>query len=277
VPYLLPSLMRLLVIALCIALVPSSLWAEEKNYSQPLNELFQTETVYPQEQGEMQLQLSTKFSEGDKRDLIQIPFSIEYGITDFWQMEVAWDAHVNRNPESGVTTRGVGDFELETKYSFMNIAESNFHAAIGFEIKFSTGDINKELTEGFNEYEPFVVLAKDFPQWNNSQIFTEISIGFVDRTQRHSDPAVDEPEANELHWSVGFFIPVGAFRFTTEFNWTTNEWHNRGDENQIYLTPGLVWDLPGTWEWGVGVPIGLNDKSENYRIITQLIYEFDVF
>ncbi len=31
---------------------------------------------------------------------------------------------------------------------------------------------------------------------------------------------------------------------------------------------------PGNWE--LAPPIGLNDKADNYRIITQLIYEFDV-
>lgn len=255
-------------------------WAEEgepeRNYEQPLQEVFQTELVYPQEEGEVQFTLAPKFSEGDDRDIIQIPIIVEYGITDSWQFEVAWDAHVNRNPESGPTTRGVGDFEIGTKYSFMNIADSDFHAAVGFDIGFSTGDIDKELTEGFTEYEPFLILAKDFPNLNNSQIFTQVSIGFVDRTKNHADPDEDEPEAHELNWNIGFFIPYQQLRITAEFNWKTNEWNNSGEENELFVTPGLVWDLPGTWELGVGVPIGLNSKSDNYRIITQLSYEFDV-
>ena len=159
----------------------------------------------------------------------------------------------------------------------MNIVESNYHATVGFEIGFAAGNIDKELTEGFIEYEPYVILAKDFPELNNSQIFTRLSVGFSDRKLRHEDPDEDETEANELSWDVGFFIPVGPLRLTTEFNWRTNEWHNSGDENQIFLTPGVVWDLPGTWEWGIGAPIGLNDKTDNYRVITQLIYEFDLY
>jgi hypothetical protein len=256
-----------------------NLWAEEeerKSYIQPLNEVFQTETIYPQEQGEVQLQISPTFSEGSNRKLFKVPLSIEYGITDFWQVGVEWDSHVHRNPDAGITTRGSGNLEISTKYSFMNIADSNYHVAVGFEIGFAAGNINKELTEGFNEYEPFVILAKDFPELNNSQVFTRLSVGFADRKKRHEDPDEDETEANELSWDVGFFIPVGPLRLTTEFNWRTNEWHNSGDENQIFLTPGVVWDLPGTWEWGIGAPIGLNDKSDSYRLVTQLIYEFDI-
>ena len=271
--FLLGLLISLGVVGFCLGLWVQNSWAEEekKAYVQPLNEVFQTETVYTQEQGEVQLQLSPNFREGRQRNLFQIPLTIEYGITDFWQVEVAWDTHVNRNPISGSTTRGSGDLEIATKYSFMSIGESNYHAAIGLEIGISTGNINKELTEGFTEYEPFLILAKDFPELNNSQIFTRLGVGFVDRTQNHTDPDEDEAEANEFNWNVGFFVPVGPIRVTTEFNWQTNEWHNSGDENQLYLTPGLVWDLPGTWELETGAPIGLNGKSDNYRIITQFI------
>ena len=49
------------------------------------------------------------------------------------------------------------------------------------------------------------------------------------------------------------------------------------DLNEVAFIPFAErWDLPGTWELGIGAPIGLNDKSDNYRIITQLIYEFDI-
>jgi hypothetical protein len=86
-----------------------NLWAEEeeqKSYIQPLNEVFQTETIYPQEQGEVQLQISPTFSEGNNRKLFKVPLSIEYGITDFWQVGVEWDSHINRSPDAGDTTRG---------------------------------------------------------------------------------------------------------------------------------------------------------------------------
>ncbi len=137
---------------LCLlAWIPDSRAEEEleeiKSYNQLLNEVFQAETVYPQEKGEVQLLLRPTFSDRDDRNLFQVPFSIEYGITDVWQLEVAWDTFVNRNPETGATTRGIGDLEISTKYSFMNIAGSDFHAAVGLEIGFPTGDIDKELTE----------------------------------------------------------------------------------------------------------------------------------
>jgi hypothetical protein len=37
-----------------------------------------------------------------------------------------------------------------------------------------------------------------------------------------------------------------------------------------------VWDLPSTWETGVGVPIGINNAADNFRIIAMLTFEFNV-
>lgn len=267
-----------IIVTFGIWAVVSVSWGEETNedYKQLLNEVFQTDLVYPQDQGEVQLGLEPNFSEGDERDVFQLPFAVEYGITDDWQVSLEWNAHVNRNPSEGNTTSGVGDLELGTQYSFMNIAEPEIHAALAFEIGVPVGDVDRELSEGFLEFSPALLLAKDFEELNNSQIFAQIGVSFVDRVNSHDDPDEDEPEAHEFFWNIGFFIPLGDFRLVTEFNWANNEWNNDGEENNLFITPGLVWDLPGTWELGVGVPVGLNKESDNYRVLTKLIYEFDV-
>lgn len=247
-----------------------------RDYKQFLNETFQSGLVYPQDKWEVQLALEPSFSEGDERDIIQIPFALEYGITDNWQVNLEWDAHVHRDPNEGSTTRGIGDLELGTQYSFMNLVEPGGHAALAFEIGWPVGDVNQELSEGFLELSPSLLLAKDFAEFNNSQIFTEIGVSFVDRVNTPDDPDEVEPEAHEFFWNIGFFIPLGNLRLVTEFNWTTNEWNNNGTENNLFITPGVFWDLPDGWELGLGIPVGLNDESDNYRVITKLIYEFDI-
>lgn len=240
-----------------------------RGYQQPIQEVFQTEVVYPQEKGEIQLTGSPRFHEGDAQDLLILPFAIEYGLTDSWQVELEWNSLIHHNPSAGSSNIGIGDLELGTKYSFMNVAGSNFHVAPGLEIGFPAGDPQEGLGEGMLEIEPFASLAYDFPKLNDSQIFTQVGFGFASRLRG------DEEAAHEITWNAGFFVPFWQLRYTTELNWTTNEW-NGGDENELYLTPGFVWDLPGTWEAGVGVPIGINDDADNFRVIAMLTYEFNM-
>ena len=51
---------------------------------------------------------------------------------------------------------GTGDLSVGTQYSFMNVANTNLHPAVGFELGLPTGDQNKEMSERGVEYEPFL-------------------------------------------------------------------------------------------------------------------------
>jgi hypothetical protein len=84
----------------------------------------------------------------------------------------------NENPDNGPTLSGTGDFALTTKYAFMNIGGSDYHASLKFEVKFPTASvgINKNQSDGFTVYQPSLSLAKDFTG-NNSQMFTQVGGG----------------------------------------------------------------------------------------------------
>lgn len=273
IPFIVP------IIFMCLLGFISPAWADSdtnKTYVQLLNEVFQTELVYPQGKGEVQIFLEGAYSEGDEGKGYHLPLVVEYGITDSWQLGLDWTLFQQHNPEDGHTASGTGDLALTTKYAFMNMGGSDFHASLNFAVEFPIADIDKHLTEGFTVYEPSISLAKDFTG-NNSQIFTQIGIGFVDRTREPTDPADKVTIHDEFFWSSGFFIPYNKeIIFSGEFSWVSDELEPEGHENLLFLTPGVIWSLPGHhWEFGLAVPIGLNDESDDWGIILALIYEFD--
>lgn len=278
---------QLIIIAMTTAVIfttgPTGLGAaaddKKEAREQPIEEVFQTDLVYPQEKGEVQVTFAPQFQRGGKSHRWILPLKIEYGITEAWQVELGWELLKHHHPDEGASTVGPGDLHIDTQYSFMNIANTNFHTAVGFDILFPVGNINHGLTEGFIEYEPFFILAKDFPALHNLQLFTQVGIGLVQRVKQADDPEEREPAAHECTLNVGFFLPlplpVGTLIVTSEFNWMTNRWNNDGQEDQKYYTPGLVWHLPSGWEIGIGAAIGLNRDADDYRIISTLTFEFD--
>lgn len=256
-------------------------WAEsdaKKGYVQLLNEVFQAEPVYPQDMGQVQLTLVPTYSKGTESKVFELPLEIEYGITDSWQVGLDVLTFQQENPESGPTQSGTGDLALTTKYAFMNIGGSDFHASLNFEVKFPTASvgINKNASDGFTVYQPSLSLAKDFTG-NNSQVFTQVGVGFLDRTREPRDPANPVPEHTQFFWHSGYFIPYSnQIIFSGEFSWIRDESTLDGRQNQLYLTPGVIWVLPGQhWQMGLGVPVGLNNDSDDYQVILGLIYEFD--
>jgi hypothetical protein len=241
----------------------------------PIEELFKTDVVYPQEVGELELELASAYQNNAGQDKWTLPVSLEYGLTDSWQVEGGWDSLVQRYPRNQSAARGVGDLEFGTQYSFMNLGGSSFHIAPRFTIQVPVGDVNKGLSEGFLEYEPAVILARDFPELHHTQFFTEIGASWVQRVNRPKDAADAEPAAHELNLGSGFLVLFPRAAATLEFNWANNKWNHHGAENELYVTPGCLWRARRNVEIGLGIPIGLNHGSDRFDVLAHLVWEFD--
>jgi hypothetical protein len=241
---------------------------------QPIQEVFQTGLVYPQQRGEVQLSYSSRFGKRKAHSSLETPINLEYGITNRWQIEIEWNPMSRRTEAGEPTTRGTGDLRIGTQYSFMNMRGSNFHSAVGFEVGFPTGSMEKGLSEGLIEYEPYISLAKDFPRLHNMQVFSQVGVGFVQRTRSRVGPDEKKSAAHNFNLGVGMFMPFSRLVFTGEFNLNTNRWNNGGLEREMYFTPGVVWRLPRNLEIGVGAPVGLTGDADKSGAIVRLVYEF---
>ncbi len=242
----------------------------EKNYYQPIQDVFQTELVYPQEKNEVQLSFFPAFRHSDNENYIGFLIATEYGLTDNWQISFEWNTFQGIFPDFGPSVTGIGDVDIGTQYSFMNIGNSNFHAAFGLELTVPLGNAEKGLGEDQWEYEPYVSLALDFPSLNHAQLFAQAGLGFTQNKKNN-----DEPEFNELAFSGGFFVPFNKITLVSELSWTGNKWDG-GEEDELYLTPGIILNLPGNWETGLGIPVGLNKQSDDFMILAVLTFEFNL-
>jgi len=248
----------------------------ERGYKQIVQEVFIGEVVYPQERGEIQFTVAPQFRDNDSEQLLEFPITLEYGITDSWQLELEWVAYARIFPEDDRNKNGIGDLELGTKYSFMNIGGSDFHTALGFEIGFPTGDIDDDISqsEGFIEFEPFIVLAKDLPRLKDSHLFTQVGFSYSNKIRNTEENAGDSDNSFGLLVNAGYIFPIYDFRLTTEFNYE-GEWNGGEREDEIFITPGLIL-VAGDWEFGFGVAAGLSEDSDNYRLIGMITYEFNI-
>jgi len=224
-----------------------------EEWEQPVQDLFQSILVYPQEQNELQATISPRFHKGEEEDLWILPISIEYGVTDAFQVGIGWEAYKYRDPEEEPSEQGIGDVELEAMYSWMSISDLPVHAALSMGVLIPTGDEDKDLGEGTTAYEPVAILAADLDVLNGGQVFL------------NAGAEIDKNET-EKFFNAGAFV---ALR-----NWVPSlEW-NRGEEKEDrYLTPGLTWTSGRAWNIGLGVPLGLKDEADDYRVILQIVHE----
>jgi hypothetical protein len=243
-------------------------------FKRPIEELFMNDLVYPQDKGEWEFELASIYQNNRTADTFTMPLSVEYGLSDRWQVEAEWDSFINSHTADGGTASGIGDLELGTQYSFMSIAGSEFHIAPRFTVGIPLGDVNRGLSEGFMEYEPAVIIARDFPNLHRTQIFTEIGVNFVQRVKFPTEEDDADPAAHELNVGAGFFTPWKHGAVSLEFNCVNNTWNHHGQENQVIITPGGILKLPGGFEIGVAIPVGLNRQSDRYDVIAHIVWEF---
>jgi len=248
---------------------PIAAQEEDRGYVQLANEYFLTTSVYPQERGEIQLTTSPRidFEDGHRS---AFPVAVEFGLTDRWQVEAEWMLLAVARPDGSPSRTGVGYIEFETQYSLMNVGGSSTHVALGLGVTLPAGPEEAGGTEGETEFEPSISVGHDLQiGGRRSQLFGQVAMGFVPSED------VADPEAHELVVGVGYVLAAGDARWTAELNWATNEWDG-GDETALYFAPGLVWDLPNTWEFGIGLPIGVGGEAASFGMSLFLLYEFEL-
>ena len=246
---------------------------KDEKIPQPIQEMFQSNLVYPQEEDEIQFTLFPSFKKSKNIQKARTLFEVEYGITDAFQIIFEWDGLLYQNPKTDKTIMGPGNIEVGAQYSWMGLADGNTHFSFGNLIEVPVGPVKNGLTDGFLEVHPFVVLAKDFPASNQSQIFIEMGFNWADQVR--STPNGSDPAFDSILWNLGGFYPIGPWRATLEINGSNNEWDG-GNRNEIYITPGVINKLSKEWEVGLALPIGATRVSDDYRIIGYLMWEFEL-
>lgn len=249
----------------------------KRGYEQIVQEVFIGEVVYPQERGEIQITVVPQYRDTDIEGLLEFPLTIEYGITNSWQLEIEWVPFARIYPDTGPSRNGIDDLEFGTKYSFMNIKGSDYHSAFGFEVSFPTGDIDNDISqsEGFIEFEPYIVLARDIKGLNNSHLFTQLGFSYSNKIRDTEENQGQDDSGYGFISNSGYIFPIYDFRLITEFNYES-EWNGGEREEEIFITPGLIL-VAGAWEIGFGLAAGLNNDSDNYRLIGMITYEFNIF
>lgn len=235
---------------------------------QLLQELIRTEVVYPQEKGELQLTFLSTADKGRNGSVLILPLEVEFGLTDAWQVGLEWGTY-SRVRTGDAVASGRGGLAVGTKYSFMNIKESGVHAAVGLETEFP-GRLGADgLREDKKEIEPFVALAADLR--DGVQAFFHVGRSWSFTRATSGDEAGDESPVN-VQWNAGALVALRRVTLAGELNTRTNgsPW-GRGGE--LYATPSITFLLPSPWEMGLGVPIGLNGRSDRFGLAIHVIYE----
>jgi hypothetical protein len=277
------SRLPLLVLAAFLPLLASSVEAAgpestepgARGSERPVEELFLTDTIYTQSKGEIQLGLLSGYQKWRDLEVLQLEASLEIGVTDAWQVDLEWTGYQLRRSEDSASEGGIGDVEIGTQYSFMNLGGGSFSIAPRLAIEFPLGDVDTGLSEGVIVYQPSVIVAHDLAAPRPAQLFAQLGLSIVQRVRTAADPEAEDSESNQIIANAGFFDQLTRrWIVTLELNWTTSRFGNFGEESSFYVTPGSLFNLTPGLQAGIGAPIGINSGAARYQIIGSLACDF---
>lgn len=233
--------------------------ADDDDRRQPIQELIRTEVVYPQERGELQITASPELTTGDGDRRFAVPLAVEYGLTDAWQVEFEWESFSRVRPAGGGSTAGAGGVGIGTKYSFLGIAGTPLHAAVGVEAEFPRGAVARETDETDPEVGPYLALALDVPRLGGFQVFGDLRVA----------TALDADDSERAtSWHAGALMPLRRITLATEVAVAPIE-----SERMVDVIPSVILSLPGRWEAAVGVPIGVGRSSNRVGVAFNVLRE----
>lgn len=236
---------------------------------QPIQELIRTEVVYPQEKGEFQVTLRSTADKGRDGSVFAFPIQAELGLTDAWQLELEWRSY-SRVRAGDVVSSGLGAYSIGTKYSFMNIGGSGLHAAVGLELDFAGGLTSEGSREDNHEAEPFMAFALDLPSGVQAFVHSGKAFTLAGVDREKADGSVDD--ARNVQWNAGALVALRHVTLAMELGLLTkgSPWRPGGER---YATPSITFPAAGSWEVGLGMPIGLGGSSDRFGFAVLAIFE----
>lgn len=244
--------------------------AQDRLPAPPLQELFGTEVVYPQGRGELQTTFGYWFERGDSAHATGLPVSIEYGLTDSWQIGIEWLAFSRVSVPGATGVSGVGGVAVDTKYSVMNVRGSGVHAAVGIDLAFSREIQPDGGVETGRELEPYLALAADLAG-GRIQVFGGAGLSLTGGSENAGGTTPARDEDTKLAWNTGALVPFGRVTLATEINvrYDWRHWSRR----ELHVIPSISVRLPRAWHIGIGAPVGLTGVSGTHALMVHVIHE----
>lgn len=253
--------MKILLIYTALTLAPAMVFAEEydddSKVDELVQELFLSEIVYPQDANEVQLSTGVQWldddDDGDSVTSFSSPVTIEYGITDEFQLGLTIPTQYGGSAGDS----GIGNIELESLYNFYSNKESGWAFSGVFGVSFP--NLSDEVGEDGFVFEPVLIGYKSF-----GAFALNLSAGV--------EVSSESDEETEVGIGVAALYNAGIITPSLEFSAAFEE----DEKPSVSISTGATILLGKEVELGLAMAKGLNSESPEWQAFGTLTWEFEL-
>ncbi len=197
--------------------------------------------------------MEAAYGKGNGEQELELGGELAIGVTDRMQI-VAEVPFVLVDPDDGPQHNGLGDITMGFQYNLVQGPDFSFGVRSGFVIP--SGDEDRDLGGGQFVWEPNLLGALRVGQ---SEIYAGVG----------GEVHTGNGDPNAFTYTISGAYPWRQLIGSVDLSGTVS-----GDAHEIYLAPGLWWNVVDYLQSGIGVPIGLTSDSVDVQIKTLLVFEF---
>ena len=240
---------------------------EEVDFVEPII----AEESMPNEVGEWDFRISAEYRDKEGEVQASLPrMQLFFGIIDRLGGEIDIPisyAKTQDSEEGGVGSEeyGIGDVAGSLKWLMVEPSPSVPAVVLGFEAGFPTGDEDKELGEGVFEFEPFISAVKDFEEF-----LVQVTLGWSFAVPEHEGETQDT-----FSYEGVLAVPFceRKVHVLLELDGTVATDTDTG-EDELSVAPGVKYNFTPEVFVALAVPIGLNEETSDWGIVTQFQFGF---
>jgi len=224
---------------------PQTLFAqcEKAHTHRVVEDLFASDVVYLQEQGEVQLEVKPARTRRGGVRTSTLETDIEYGARDWWQIETEWGTREWTRAAGGTVTSQVGDIGVGTRFGWRCVGGSPYHLSVGMDVSIPSATIgNAQDAKRHLALAPTVIIGRDVAR--GAHVFTALQV----------EAPLNQRQADAPDWSytsdTGMFVRiVRGFRITAELSFEGGP----DQEREVHVLPGVLWHRGHDLEIGVAM------------------------
>jgi hypothetical protein len=239
---------------------------------QKVTGIFDTDLPKTEKKGRIKLIVHPHLGDFTRRSYVRVPVGIRWGVNDHVEFDGTVEPYLQHGLKSGSPGNGIGDVEFGGKYAFHEWLKPDYDASVGANLRFPVGHPPIDMTDGYNHYAPYFVIARQSPRIAGLKYFASTTLDYMDKSGIAGTFRKNDAHSTNLTFGTGFVVDRFPYHYTLETGYQTTSLVGRDNQQFVYVRPGFAWDLPrrltfnSRARWLLGVSFKITEGPDGTRI-----------
>lgn len=277
---LLPRSPAVLLLAACLPLLSArAQQAPDPNQPPPEDQslqkvsgIFDTDLPKTEKKGRIRLIVHPHVGDFTRRPYVRVPLGVRWGVNDHVEVSATVEPYLQHGLRSGSPGNGLGDVELGGKYAFHRWLKPDYDASVGANLRFPVDHPPVDMTDGYNHYAPYFVIARQSPRIKGLKYFASTTLDYMDKSHVAGTFRKNDAHSTNMTFGTGFVLDRYPYHYTLETGYQTTSVIGRDNKQFVYVRPGFAWDIPRRFtfdshgRWLIGFSFKVTEGPDGTRI-----------